>query len=99
MTINAKKLYELLKKIPKGRVTTYGEIAKKLKTKAYRGVGQVVGANPDAPKTPCHRVVKSDGSIGGYAFGVKKKIALLASENVEVKAGKVIDFKKKLFKF
>lgn len=92
------KVYELLKKIPKGRVTTYGEIARKLKSKAYRGVGQIVGANPNAPKVPCHRVVKSDGGISGYAFGVDKKIALLKSEGVEVKNGKIVNFEEKFFR-
>jgi len=99
MAINSKKLYELLSEIPKGKVTTYGELAKKLKTKAYRGVGQIVGANPNAPKVPCHRVVRSDGEISGYAFGVDKKIALLKSEGVIVKNGKIVDFDKKLYGF
>lgn len=99
MAINSAKVYELLSKIPKGRVTTYGEIAKKIKTKAFRGVGQIIGANPNAPKVPCHRVVKSDGGISGYAFGVEKKIALLKSEGVQVKNGKIVDFEKKFFKF
>ncbi len=99
MTINTQKVYELLNKIPKGKVTTYKAIADKLKTKAYRGIGQIVGANPNAPKVPCHRVVKADGGISGYAFGVNKKIALLKSEGIEIKAGKVVDFEKKFFKF
>ena len=98
MAINSKKLYELLSEIPKGKVTTYGELAKKLKTKAYRAVGQIVGANPNAPKVPCHRVVRSDGGISGYAFGIDKKIALLKSEGVLVKDGKIVDFAKKFYK-
>ena len=97
--INSQKLYELLSVIPKGKVTTYKELAKKLKTKGYRAVGQIVGRNPNAPKVPCHRVVRSDGDLGGYAFGIKKKIALLESEGVKIKAGKVLDFEKKIFKF
>lgn len=96
--MNKEKVYELLSKIPKGRVTTYGEIARKLKTKAYRGVGQIVGANTNAPQVPCHRVVKSDGAVSGYAFGVDKKIALLKSEGVMVKDGKIIEFEEKFFK-
>lgn len=99
MTDNAQKIYDLLKKIPKGRVTTYKEIADKIGTKGYRMVGKLVGLNPDAPKVPCHRVVRVDGGISGYAFGVDKKIALLKSEGVLVKDGKIIDFEKKLFKF
>ena len=97
-SINSQKIYDLLSLIPKGRVTTYKALADKLKTKAYRGVGQIVGANPNAPQVPCHRVVKSDGSISGYAFGVEKKIALLKSEGIEVKGGKIVDFDKKFYK-
>jgi methylated-DNA-[protein]-cysteine S-methyltransferase len=96
--INSDKIYELLNLIPKGRVTTYKELANKVKTKAFRGVGQIVGANPNAPKVPCHRVVKSDGGISGYAFGVNKKISLLKSEGIDVKNGKIVDFEKKFFK-
>ena len=99
MAINSQKLYELLEKIPKGKVTTYKELAAKLKTKGYQAVGQIVGANPNAPKVPCHRVVKSDGTLGGYAFGIDKKIAILAAEGVKISDGKVIDFEKKLHKF
>lgn len=97
--INSQELYELLSQIPKGRVTTYKELAKKLKTKGYRAVGQIVGKNPNAPKVPCHRVVRSDGRLGGYAFGIKKKITLLAEEGVKIENGKVLDFEKKIFRF
>lgn len=96
--LNSEKIYQLLEKIPQGKVTTYKELAKKLNSKAYRGVGQIVGANPNAPKVPCHRVVKSDGAISGYAFGVEKKIALLKKEGVLVKNGKVVDFTQKFYK-
>ena len=98
MSINKEKVYELLNTIPKGKVTTYKALADKLKTKAYRGIGQIVGANPNAPKCPCHRVVQSNGGLGGYAFGLPKKIALLKSEGVEVKNGKIADFEKKFYK-
>lgn len=99
MKINSQKVYDLLKKIPKGKVTTYKEIAQKLGTKGYRGIGQIVGANPDAPKVPCHRVVRSDGGLGGYAFGIEKKVAILAEEGVKVSDGKIADFAKKFYKF
>lgn len=99
MPINSQKLYELLSEIPRGRVTTYKELAKKLKTKGYRAVGQIVGANPNAPKVPCHRVVRTDGGLGGYAFGLPKKIEILAKEGVKICDGKVVDFAKKLYKF
>ena len=97
--INSQKLYELLSQIPKGKTTTYKELAIKLKTKGYRAVGQIVGANPNAPKVPCHRVVRTDGQLGGYAFGLPKKIELLAKEGVKISDGKVVVFEKKLHKF
>ena len=97
--ISAKKLYDLLNEIPKGKITTYKELAQKLGTKGYRAVGQIVGANPNAPQVPCHRVVRTDGGLGGYAFGIEKKIAILAAEGVKVSDGKVVDFEKKLHKF
>jgi len=95
-----KKVWRALKKIPRGRVTTYKEIAKYLgHASAARAVGNACHKNPDAPKTPCHRVVKSDGRIGGYAGGIKKKIARLKKEGVKTEKGKVKDFKKKIYKF
>lgn len=99
MAINSQKIYDLLCEIPKGKVTTYKELARKLKTKGYRAIGQIVSANPNAPEVPCHRVVKSDGAIGGYAFGVDKKINILATEGVNIDDGKIVDFEEKLFRF
>jgi len=90
--------------IPRGKVTTYRLIAKKLKTNAYRAVGNACRNNPYAPKVPCHRVVKSDGTIGGFAGKtsgktVKKKIELLRREGVKVRDGRIVGFEKVLFKF
>ena len=65
------RTYDLLKKVPKGKVTTYKALAEKLGTKAYRAVGQAMRCNPYAPKVPCHRVVKSDGSIGGFQGSIE----------------------------
>ena len=93
------KIYNLCKKVPKGRVTTYKILAEKAGTKAYRAVGQAMKNNPYAPVVPCHRVVSSDGSIGGFSGGIKKKIALLKKEGVEVRNNKIVDFEKKLFRF
>ncbi len=87
-----KRCYEILKKVPKGKVTTYKEIGKALNTKAYRAVGTVMKKNPYAPKVPCHRVVKSNGEIGGYALGSKKKIEMLKAEGISIEDGKVHDF-------
>lgn len=94
------KVWELTKKIPKGKVTTYKEIAKKLRTKAYRAVGQALKRNKKPMIIPCHRVVNSDGSLGGYS-GIKnniKKIRLLKKEGIEISKNKIKNFKKCLFK-
>ena len=85
------RVWQLIAKIPKGKVTTYKEIAKALNTKAYRAVGSAVAKNPYAPKVPCHRVVNSNGNIGNYSAngGVAKKIELLKSEGVEIVNNKI----------
>ncbi len=94
----ADKVYGLCKKIPKGKVSTYGAIAKALNS-SPRAVGQALRCNPYAPIVPCHRVVASDGRIGGFMGKVKgkeiqKKIAMLKSEGINLKAGKIADFEK-----
>jgi methylated-DNA-[protein]-cysteine S-methyltransferase len=96
-------VYELCKRIPKGKVSTYGAIAKALNS-SPRAVGQALRCNPYAPVVPCHRVVSSDGRIGGFmgnAEGetVRKKIALLAEEGVFVQNNFVVEFEKKVFSF
>ena len=82
------KVWNYLKKIPKGKVITYLEIAKAIgKPKAFRAVANAVGKNPYAPKIPCHRVIRSDGSLGGYSGkgGIRQKRRLLRSEKVVIK--------------
>lgn len=97
------KVYNLASKIPKGKVSTYGNIAKALNSKAYRAVGTAMNKNPFSVKKKnqtyvgCHRVINSDGRVGGFASGTKKKIEMLKKEGVEVKNGKV-DLKKYLYK-
>ena len=98
------RVWKLMAKIPRGKVTTYGLIARKLKTKAYRAVGNACRKNPYAPRVPCHRVVKSDGTIGGFSGKtsgktVQNKIEFLRKESVRVKNGKIVNFEKVLFKF
>lgn len=93
------QVIKALRKIPKGKVTTYKELSKHLNTRGYRAVGTAVGKNPYAPKVPCHRVVRSDGAVGGYAFGPKKKIALLSKEGVVIKGGKVVNFSDRFYSF
>jgi methylated-DNA-[protein]-cysteine S-methyltransferase len=94
------EVYSLCKKIPRGKVTTYKELARGLNSRAYRAVGSAMRCNPNAPIVPCHRVICSDGRVGQYSAvgGVKKKIALLNREGVDVVNGKV-DLGKYLFKF
>ena len=77
------RCHALLMQIPKGRVSTYGELGHALGTKAYRAVGQVLNRNPHLMKVPCHRVIKSNGEIGGYALGADKKRELLLEEGVQ----------------
>ena len=84
----SERCYAILKRVPKGRVTTYKEIALALRSEGYRAVGNAMNKNRNKD-VPCHRVVMSDGKIGGFAFGVEKKIKILRNEGVEVKDGKV----------
>lgn len=92
----------MLVKVPKGRVTTYKALADAMGIRAYQAIGQVMRINPFAPRVPCHRVVASDGRIGGFmgkrnGEEIKKKIRILKKEGVEVRNGKVVDFEKKFF--
>ncbi len=91
------KVYRLLKKIPKGKVTTYKILADKIGTKAYRAVGSALNKNPNAPRVPCHRVVNSDGRVGGYSKGVRKKIELLRKEGIEIIDYKINNLKELIF--
>lgn len=93
------KCYASLKKIPKGKITTYKDLASSINSKAVRAVGTAMKRNKNAPEVPCHRVIKSDGSVGEYAFGATKKIALLKKEGIEIENGKVKNLKKYLYKF
>ena len=82
------KVWNYLKTIPKGKVKTYLDVAKAIrKPNASRAVANAVGKNPYPPKIPCHRVIRSDGSLGGYSGkgGISKKRQLLKSEKVFIK--------------
>ena len=94
-----KKVYVLLKRTPKGKVVTYKAIAEALNSKAYRAVGNACNKNPFAPKVPCHRVVSSDGSVGGFARGKKAKKLLLKKEGIHFNGEKILNFRKKLYNF
>ncbi len=93
------KVYNLCRKVPKGKVTTYKEIGKLLgKGQIYRAVGNALNKNPFAPKIPCHRVVSSNGSMGGFAQGIKEKVKLLEKEGIKIKNNKVVGFQQHLYK-
>jgi methylated-DNA-[protein]-cysteine S-methyltransferase len=98
----AQNVYRLTKQIPKGKISTYKQIAHALNTKAYQAVGNALRHNPFAPRVPCHRVVKCNGNIGGFDGATKgkkiqNKIKLLKSEGVIIKNSQVQNFKKILF--
>jgi methylated-DNA-protein-cysteine methyltransferase-like protein len=91
------RVYKAVRKIPKGKVTTYGEIARMLGTKDARKVGFALHANSD-PKTPCHRVVNKDGRLApNFAFdGPKEQKRRLLSEGVGF-IGERVDLKRYLW--
>ena len=79
------KVWAFLKKIPRGSVKTYSQVAKGIgKPLAVRAVANAIGKNPCAPKIPCHRVIRSNGSLGGYSGkgGIKTKKLLLKREGI-----------------
>ena len=81
------KVWKYLKTIPKGQVKTYKDVAIAIqKPKSARAVANACGKNPYAPKIPCHRVIRSDGGLGGYSGkgGIKTKLNLLRSEKVDI---------------
>ncbi|MDQ1284315.1 MAG: methylated-DNA-[protein]-cysteine S-methyltransferase [Patescibacteria group bacterium] len=110
ITLFQKLVYAATKKIPRGKVSTYRDIARAIgRSKSARAVGNALNKNPFAlasirrgvlssrsgPVVPCHRVVKSTGEIGGFASGCGDKIKLLRKEGVLVEKGRVVDFENK----
>ena len=93
------RCYELLKLIPAGKVSTYKELANALNTKAWRAVGSAMAKNKNLFVVPCHRVVRSDGSVGQYALGADRKTEILTEEGVVVVNGRVKDLRKFMHKF
>ena len=81
------KVWNFLKSIPKGKVKTYKQVAIAIKRpNSARAVANACGKNPYAPRIPCHRVIRSDGGLGGYSGrgGIKKKQELLRLEKVKI---------------
>lgn len=100
------KIYNLLKKVPKGKITTYKILAEAIGTKAYRAVGNAMNKNPygilnckGKNMVPCHRVVASNGHLHGFAHGLKKKKELLEKEGIKIKNNRIVGFEKVLFRF
>lgn len=87
-------VYDLLLQIPAGKVSTYGDLARALgNPSASRSIGRILGENPNPIKVPCHRVVMSNGRVGGYAYGTAKKRQLLEKEGLSFTNGIVQNFK------
>lgn len=106
------RAYALLRIVPKGRVTTYKALAHALGTRAYRAIGQAMRRNPysfeacpeRSRRVPCHRVVASDGTIGGFmgkrqGAEIAKKLALLTAEGVQIHHNRVVNLSQVLFSF
>ena len=94
------KIYRKLLEVPLGNVTTYGDLAKAINLKnGQRIVGQIMKKNQFPVIVPCHRVVKSNGTIGGYAYGIERKKYMLSKEGLEINNDKILNFKKNLFCF
>ncbi len=96
---STEKVQQLLIQIPYGKVTTYKDLAQAMGTRGYRAVGQWLNRNPDPQRFPCCKVVKSDGSLGGYALGPKEKALRLAAEGIMVEGGKIVDFEERRYRF
>jgi len=94
------RVYKKLLLVPKGKITTYGELSKAVGLKnGQRAIGMIMKKNPFPVIVPCHRVVKSDGKIGGYVYGERVKSRMLVNEGIKIKDGKIIDFDKERFYF
>lgn len=93
--LSSNSVYSALMRVPRGKVTTYGDIAKALGSPGgSRAVGRILNRNPNPVKVPCHRVVMADGNIGGYALGIVRKKQLLKEEGLSFNDGKVAGFTK-----
>ena len=93
--INSQSVYNLVSNIPPGRVATYGQLASSLgHPRSARGIGKILNRNPRPIIVPCHRVVCSNGHIGGYMYGKERKISLLLDEGIPIVNDLIPDFEK-----
>jgi methylated-DNA-[protein]-cysteine S-methyltransferase len=97
-SISNRDVYTLLTEIPPGKVSTYGDIAKALgHPKASRLIGRIIANNPNPISVPCHRVVKSNGEIGGFMYGEQKKREILEEEGIIFQGTFVKNFEESRF--
>ena len=95
-----KKIYKKLLQVPSGKITTYGELSRAIGLKnGQRVIGRVMKNNRFPVIIPCHRVVKSNREVGGYAFGVDIKRNMLTKEGICIKNDKIENFEKSFFRF
>lgn len=99
MNLN-ERIYKKLLQVPRGQITTYGELSKSVGLKnGQRLIGKIMSNNPYPVIIPCHRVILSTGKIGGYVFGENVKTKMLSDEGIQIENGKIIDLKNKLYIF
>lgn len=95
-----KKIYRKLLQVPSGKITTYKELASSVGLQnGQRVIGQIMKKNPFPVIIPCHRVVKSNGEVGGYAYGINIKKSMLVKEGILIKNNKIKNFQKTFFRF
>ena len=95
-----KKIYRKLLQVPPGKITTYGELSRAIGfVNGQRVIGQIMKKNPFPVIIPCHRVVKSNGEIGGYAYGISIKKNMLVKEGISISNNKIKNFQKTIFRF
>ncbi len=97
----SRRVYRLVSMVPEGRICTYADIARALgRPRAFRVIGRILNRNPNPLIVPCHRVVRSDGRVGGYMYGYEAKRRLLESEGIRVDdEGRIIGFESVRFRF
>jgi len=94
------KVYKKLLDVPKGKITTYGDLGKAVGLKnGQRIIGKIMNKNPYPALVPCHRVVMSTGKIGSYSYGENVKTKMLSDEGIEIINGSIENFDKRLFRF